>query len=111
MKSVVTASMCVNVAKDRDRSVKFCSETRQLQRQLGAQFRKEGTVCELSVLHLPLLISAGQVPALLTSRGGLQVFLFFNPLLTSLSLVPSNLAFMLFQRRKDATFSNRMSFR
>lgn len=45
------------------------------------QFGKEGTVCELSVLHPPRLINAGQVPALLISKVGLQVvlgfFLFF----------------------------------
>lgn len=56
----------------------------QLQRKVG-QFWREGTVCELSVLHPPCSINAGQAPALLISRVGFQVILlFFLDWLTSL---------------------------
>lgn len=56
--------------------MRFCWELWQSWRQVG-QFGKEGTVCELSVLHPPRLINAGQVPALLISKVGLQVVLGF----------------------------------
>lgn len=49
--------------------------------EAGGAVWKEGAVCELSVLYPPSLTDAGQVPALLSGRGGLQVVLFFPPLI------------------------------
>ena len=65
-------------AEEGDRGVRWYQEPWQLRRQVG-QFGKVGAVGELSVLYPPSLIDAGQVPALLSSRGGLQVVLFLFP--------------------------------
>ena len=45
--------------------------------EAGGAVWKEEAVCELSVLYPPSLTDTGQVPALLSGRGGLQVVLFF----------------------------------
>ena len=90
-------------AEEGDSGVRWYQEPWQLRRQVG-QFGKEGAVGELSVLYPPSLIDAGQVPALLSSRGGLQVVLFFFPFDWLRSLIPSNLAFLPPYMRNDATF-------